>query len=285
MSARPGPGITDSVPGLLWRDTIGNVPYVTTKDGAKLAIQVSGDGYPLVLLPGQSNNHHWWDCVRPDFADRYRTITFDYRGTGDSDKPDEPYTTRGFVRDLLAVLDELGVERAHVYGASMGGKVAQWLAVDHPERVAGLVLGCTSSGGAQAVERSREVRRLLAQRGVAAKRALLELMYTPQWLAEHPGPHRTIGDRGMPAHARRHHFAASTTHDSWEALPGITAPTLVIHGADDVFNPAANAPLLAARIPGARLHLIPGARHAYFEEFREVSSRVVLDFLAEVPLS
>lgn len=262
---------------------MGDVPFATTKDGVKLSYQVSGDGYPLMLLPGQSNDHHWWDGVRSDFEDSYRTITFDYRGTGDSDKPDEPYTTRGFALDALAVLDELGVERAHVYGTSMGGRVAQWLAADHPERLAALVLGCTSPGGAHGVERSQEVRRSLAQRDrAAARRALLELMYTPEWLATHPGPYRTIGDRGMPAHARRHHFAASAHHDSWDALPGIVAPTLVIHGADDVFNPAANAPLLAGRIPGARLHLIPGARHAYFEEFREVAGRVVADFLAGV---
>jgi pimeloyl-ACP methyl ester carboxylesterase len=84
----------------------------------------------------------------------------------------------------------------------------------------------------------------------------------------------------MPPHARRRHFAASAAHDAWDALPAITAPTLVVHGADDRFNPAANAPLLAERIPGARLHLIPGARHAYFEEFRATASPLVLDFLS-----
>ncbi len=252
------------------------------KDGVKLAYQVSGEGFPLVLLSGQANNHHWWDSVRADFAALYRTITFDYRGTGDSDTPDEPYTTRGFALDVLAVLDALGVERAHVYGTSMGGRVAQWLAADHPERVAALVLGCTSPGGAHGVERSRDVRRALAQPDrAAAERALLELMYTPEWLAAHPGPYHTTGDPGMPAHARRRHFAASAGHDAWDALPRIAAPTLVIHGADDVFNPATNAPLLAGRIPGARPHLIPGARHAYFEEFREVATPAVLDFLNE----
>ncbi|GAA2929055.1 hypothetical protein GCM10020221_26090 [Streptomyces thioluteus] len=72
---------------------------------------------------------------------------------------------------------------------------------------------------------------------------------------------------------------ASREHDAWDALPGITAPTLVLHGTDDVFNPAANAPLLAERIPGAGLRMIPGARHAYFDEFRAVAGPLVLDFL------
>ncbi|MEO3875250.1 alpha/beta fold hydrolase [Nonomuraea sp. B12E4] len=261
------------------------MPYATTPGGVKLSYQVRGDGPPLVLLPGQANDHRWWDPVRADFDAAYRTITFDYRGTGESDKPDEPYTTRGFATDVLVVLDELGIDRARVYGTSMGGRVAQWLAADHPGRVTALVLGCSSPGGAHGIERDNGVRRSLAQPDrAAAERALLELMYTPGWLATHPGPYHTIGDPGMPAHARRRHLAASAGHDAWDALPSIAAPTLVVHGTDDVFNPAANAPLLAGRVPGAELRLIEGARHAYFEEFREVASPLVLDFLAGAAL-
>lgn len=257
-----------------------DMPFATAVDGVKLSYQVRGGGQPLVLLQGQANEHRWWDPVRPDFEREFRTVTFDYRGTGGSDKPDEPYTTRGFAADVLAVLDELGVEKAHVYGTSMGGRVAQWLAADHPERVGSLVLGCSSPGGVHGLERDNDVRRSLAQPDrAAAERALLELMYTPAWLATHPGPHHTVGDPAMPAYARRRHLAASAGHDSWAALPSIAAPTLVVHGTDDVFNPAANAPLLAGRIPGAELRMIDGARHAYFEEFREVASPLVLDFL------
>ncbi len=110
-------------------------------------------------------------------------------------------------------------------------------------------------------------------------------MYTPAWLAEqeraHPGREfHTLGDPTMPAHARRRHLRASARHDAWDALPRITAPTLVVHGTDDAFNPAANAPLLAARIPDARTFLVPGARHAYFEEFADVATPAVLAFLA-----
>ena len=108
-------------------------------------------------------------------------------------------------------------------------------------------------------------------------------MYTPAWLATHSGPYNTIGDRDMPPHARRGHFTARKEHDGWDALAKITAPTLVVHGADDVFNPAANAPLIAERVPDARLHVIPGARHAYFEEFRDVAGPLVLDFLTRTP--
>ncbi|AEW99668.1 alpha/beta fold hydrolase [Streptantibioticus cattleyicolor] len=258
--------------------------YTTTHDGVRIAYDVQGDGAStLVLLAGQANSHRWWDGVRDDFHGVRRTVALDYRGTGESDKPDTPYSTEVFARDVIAVLDALGVDRADVYGTSMGGRVAQQLAARHPDRVGALVLGCTSPGGPHGVERGDDVRKSLARPQPQARRALLELMYTPDWLATRPGPYHTLGDPGMPAHARRRHLAASDRHDTWDLLPGITAPTLVLHGSDDLLNPTANALLLAHRIPGARLHLIPGARHAYFEEFRSVASPLVLDFLATVP--
>ncbi len=117
------------------------------------------------------------------------------------------------------------------------------LAAAYPERVRALVLGCTSPGGPFAVERGNDVRRSLAQGTPAEiRRALIDLMYTPEWTARHPGPYATLGDRAMPGFARRRHLLASNGHDAWEALPSITARTLVVHGTADRFNPAANAP-------------------------------------------
>ncbi|QUH06224.1 alpha/beta fold hydrolase [Saccharopolyspora erythraea] len=250
-------------------------------DGTALAHQRQGSGYPLVLLAGQANNHHWWDGVREDFDAEHSTITMDYRGTGDSGKPDEHYSTQGFAEDVIAVLDDLGVDRADVYGTSMGGRVAQWVAARHPERVRRLVLGCTSPGGPRAVERDGAVRRALAQSDPAAARgALLELMFAPDWLAEHPGPHPVLGDPDMPPHARRRHLVASNEHDAWDVLPLITAPTLILHGDEDRLTPPDNAALLASRIPDARVHLLAGARHAYFHERRREAGALVADFLA-----
>jgi pimeloyl-ACP methyl ester carboxylesterase len=258
------------------------VPHALASDGARIAYQTDGTGPPLLLLAGQANNHHWWDLVRADFAATHEVITLDYRGTGASDAPTSGYSTPGFAEDALAVLDALGLSRVAVYGTSMGGRVAQWLAAHHPDRVRRLVLGCTSPGGRHAVERDAQVRRALAQQDAAAARqALLELMYTPAWLSTHPGPYTTLGDPDMPAHARRRHFTASANHDAWDVLPQITAPTLVVHGTDDIFNPAANAPLLTERIPRAHMALIDGARHAYFDEFRAVASPLVMEFLAD----
>ena len=254
--------------------------HAVARDGTRIAHQASGAGAPLLLLAGQTGSHRWWTRVRGDFDAFRRVVTLDYRGTGDSDAPPGPYRTQGFADDAVAVLDDLGVERADVYGTSMGGRVAQWLAVRYPERVRRLVLGCTSPGGPHAVERSAAVRRALADPDpAAARRALLDLMYTPEWLARHPEPYWTLGDPGMPRHARREHLRASNGHDAWDALPRITAPTLVLHGDADELNPTANAPLLVERIPGARLVLFPGARHAYFEESRAAAGAAVREFV------
>ncbi|WP_031468104.1 alpha/beta fold hydrolase [Sciscionella sediminilitoris] len=256
------------------------MPYALASDQTAIHYQVHGEGAPtLLLLAGQANSRHWWDPVLEDFSAVFRTVTLDYRGTGCSAKPDtDSYSTRGFAEDVRAVLDHLGAARAHVYGTSMGGRVAQWFAVDHPDRLDRLVLGCTSPGDAHGVPRDPAITEQLTRPG-----GLAELMYSPDWLATHPGPHSTLGDPGMPGYARRRHRFASARHDSWAVLDQIAAPTLILHGTEDVFNPAANAKLLAERIPRARLELIEGARHAYFEEFRARASRLVLDFLAESP--
>ncbi|GAA1609399.1 alpha/beta hydrolase [Kribbella sancticallisti] len=253
--------------------------HARSTDGTRIAYQVEGDGPPLLLLAGQANTHHWWDAVRGDFIGR-RTITLDWRGTGDSDRPDVVYSTPGFAEDVVAVLDAAGIESADVYGTSMGGRVAQWLAIRFPERVRGLVLGCTSPGKAHGFERSQEIRRALAQADQAGRdRILLDLMYTPQWLATHPGPYDVLGDATMATYARGRHLVASNSHEAWEELPQIKAPTLILHGSDDVFSPAANAEVLAGRIPTAQVHVIAGARHAYFHEFQATASPLVSDFL------
>ncbi|MFD0395299.1 alpha/beta fold hydrolase [Streptomyces nogalater] len=227
----------------------------------------------------QANNHHWWDAVRADFHPARSTLTLDYRGTGASDKPDTPYSTELFARDVIAVLDELGIDRADVYGTSMGGRVAQQLAARHPDRVGALVLGCTSPGGPHGVERGDDVRRALARSGPGATRqALLELMYTPG--GSPPTPFRTTPSETPPCPPTP---GATTAWPATGTTPGTScrrsAHPLVVHGTDDLLNPTANAPLLADRIPGARLHLVPHARHAYFEEFRARTGPLVLDFL------
>jgi pimeloyl-ACP methyl ester carboxylesterase len=258
---------------------------VARPDDTRLAVQVTGpaDGPALLLLPGQANSHHWWDGLRDDFDDRFRCVTFDYRGTGATratESLDTPWSTPSFAEDAVAVLDHLGLDEVAVYGTSMGGRVAQVLAGHHPGRVRALALACTSPGGPHAHERGIDARRTLADPDPRARtRALLDLMYTPAWHAQGVRSH-LLGDPTMSPTATRLHLRVSARHDAWDLLPAITARTLVLHATDDLMSPVANAGLIASRIPGAQLAEL-GGRHGFFDEFRDEVSPRVAAFLAD----
>ncbi|UVI37964.1 alpha/beta fold hydrolase [Brevibacterium spongiae] len=256
---------------------------ISTHDGFPLTVQVSGpdDAPALLLLQGQSNSHEWWDELRGDFSSQFRTITFDYRGTGGSRGELGELSTASFAADAAEVLDHLGVDRTAVYGTSMGGRIAQMLAVDFPERVSALVLGCTTPGGPHSVKRPREVGQNLARlRGEEHTRYLFDLFYTPAWTVSAKYS-KLLGDDTMMAAESAAHLRISAGHNAWDRLPEISAPTLVIHGDDDRMNPVDNAHLLHERIPGSQLLILPEGRHGFFEEFAEVVTPAVLRFLTE----
>jgi pimeloyl-ACP methyl ester carboxylesterase len=253
---------------------------VTTPDGFPLAVQVSGTGPAVLLLAGQANAHTWWDGVRPAVETRHTVVTFDYRGTGASRGPVDAWSTPSFADDAALVVTSLGRGPLAVYGTSMGGRVAQWLAIAHPHLVTRLVLACTSPGGPHAVERGRDVRRALADPDAARRlEAMRRLFYTDAWPGV-PAESHLFGDPTMTGEERQAHLRASARHDAWARLPEITAPTLVIHGTDDVMVPTANAAEIADRVPGAQLRLFPGGRHGFFEELADDVDPVVEDFLA-----
>lgn len=260
-------------------------------DGTAIAYEVHGSGEPLLLVAGQASDQGMWQPVLEDFAARHTAIVWDHRGTGASDKPKSPpYSTQGFAADAIALLDHLGIPKAHAYGISMGGRIVQWLGISHPDRVGALVLGATTPGNAHGVARAADVDGRMAQRPEDPEDLLrfwADVLVSPAYQRAHPEYLDRMREQlahPIPGYAQRMHYLASEDHNAWDRLPEITAPTLVIHGDEDLVNMTANAPLLADRIPGARLHLVKGGRHGYFVEFRDESSAVVLDFLAAHPL-
>lgn len=276
---------------------------ITADDGFPLAMQVAGPSSApaLFLLQGQANSHSWWDGLREAFETDFRTITIDYRGTGGSRElestqrtgpgneanetvtdPTGEWSTTRFARDAIAALDHLGIERAAVYGTSMGGRIAQMLALDFPERVSALVLGCTSPGGPHAVKRPREVGQTLARlSGDERVKYLHSLFYTPDWPCG-PKDSNLLGDPTMSTAESAAHLRISAKHNAWDRLPEIVAPTLITHGSEDRMNPVENATLLASRIPHSRLLIHPEGRHGFFEEYAEVVNTGIRDFLSEV---
>lgn len=249
-----------------------------------------GDGEPLLFITGFTISCAVFEPVIPAYAKRFECIMYDNRGSGRSSAPLWPTSIPELAGDAVGLLDELGVRSAHVYGLSMGGMVAQELAIRFPERVRGLVLGCSTPGGPRA---SRPGPRALWGLGSGAVGALRQpgrpwlgaLVFSPEFRREHPGEVRrllTHFHRHLPKpHSAAWHWWASVYHDTVSRLDRIEAPTLVMHGERDRMAPLANARMLADRIPDARVALVPGAGHAYLLESPDVSFELMTDWLDE----
>ncbi|WP_409484017.1 alpha/beta fold hydrolase [Arsenicicoccus dermatophilus] len=256
---------------------------IALPDGSHLAVDRTGAGEPVLLVPGMSQDHRLWGPLVRELAGRVETLALDQRGTGDSDDMDrrDPPTMGSFADDAAALLDLLEVPRVHVVGHSMGGRIAQWLAVNHPARVASLTLLCTSPGDRMGAPRDEAVDATLA-RCDPLEMALLN--YTPAWLGAHHDVVEEVDAATTTRSAQRGlHFRASHGHDSWDSLPRITAPTVVVHGDADRINPVRNAELLAARIPGAELVVLRGARHGLPVQHAAEVAEIVLGQVARHP--
>src|SRR5262245_69054 len=189
------------------------MPFASAPDGARIYYETQGHGEPLLLVMGRGSDHYGWGPIASDLAPRWQVIIYDQRGTGQSDKPHSPpYTLQGFARDALAVLDDLGIRRAHVYGISMGGRIAQWLGIDAPARVGALVLGCTTPGDAHGVARSPA-----ATAAMASGQGAQPLMFSFLWMVTHLPLLASLSQGGLqPAYAAQLHRQASEAHDAWD---------------------------------------------------------------------
>jgi 3-oxoadipate enol-lactonase len=258
-------------------------------NGARLYYGVYGEGEPLLLIMGLGANHLSWTAQIPIYSREFQVIVFDNRGTGQSDFPaGVDYTIPLLADDAAALLEFLGIDAAHVYGVSMGGMIAQELALRHPEKVRSLILGATSPGGPHAIAPDPQALQGLLDQGAAVDRAvnpaLLEILFSPSYLAEQGSEllekfQRLADYPATSPEAYAAQLRAAARHDTYDRLPDIAAPTLVLHGTDDPLLPVGNAHILAERIPGAKLVLFEGARHAYILEKQSEADAAVLDFL------
>jgi pimeloyl-ACP methyl ester carboxylesterase len=259
---------------------------ITTNQGAKIYWDEQGSGDPLLLIMGLGYPSNAWYRTRPALSGKYRTIALDNRGVGQSDMPSGPYPIPLMASDAAAVLDAAGVERAHVFGISMGGMIAQEFALQYPKRVRSLVLGCTAPGGPLAVRAEPEATQMLMARGAMtqeeAAQAALPFIYDPAT------PKRLIDEDlaiRRPWFPRQEAYTAQLqgilAWESYSRLGQIAAPTLVIHGESDRLVPAGNGKLIAENIPGAKLVMLSKASHIFTTDQPEAAQRAVLGFLAE----
>jgi 3-oxoadipate enol-lactonase len=248
----------------------------------KIAWEEQGSGAPLLLIQGLGYGRWSWAPIVPALAERYRVLWFDNRGIGDSDKPEGPYTAKLMAADALQVLDEAGIERAHVLGASLGGMIAQEVAALAPERVDKLVLCCTTPGGEATVPMPDVTVRLFTEAPslapeVALRRfvenalaadasaELIQELYDLR-VANPPDP------AGWQAQA-----AAGLGFTGVEGTIG--APTLIVTGTEDNVVDPQNSDVLAERIPGAEVQRIENAGHLFFWEQPDAFVRIISEFL------
>jgi 3-oxoadipate enol-lactonase len=252
--------------------------------GARIYWDEQGSGEPLLLIMGLSYPSYMWHRSRPVFRKSYRTIAFDNRGVGQSDVPPGVYSIALMASDAAAVLDAAGIESAHVFGASMGGMIAQEFALQYPRRVRSLVLGSTAAGGPHAVQAQPEALEALLRRDVTpeqSKEAIIPFIYDPATPRERIDEDMVIRMKWYPT--PEGYMGQLQGIFGWEAssrLAQITAPTLVIHGESDRLVPPANAGLIAERIPGAKLVLIRHASHIFTTDQPAAAHHAILEFLA-----
>jgi pimeloyl-ACP methyl ester carboxylesterase len=266
------------------------MPHATI-DGVRIHYTEAGEGDPLLLIMGFGMPGDAWLGSLP-FLGGFRAVYYDNRGTGQSDKPGGPYTIERMADDAAGLLDHLGIARAHVYGISMGGMIAQELALRHPDKVRSLVLGCTMCGGTQSkmaepqvIETLIDVMSNMGKPDPATwVERQLPLLFTADWVAANPGIRDMLTMMvpllpPTPPETAQHAIAGIYNWGTYDRLPQIEAPTLVIHGDHDVLIPVENATILAERIPGAKLHVIKGAGHGYPAQDPVAVHQTVTDFL------
>jgi pimeloyl-ACP methyl ester carboxylesterase len=232
-----------------------------------------GEGPAVLLVAGQGMTVDGWWATIPVLARSLRVIAFDNRDTGRSSRSAWPYSVAQMAHDAVAVLDAAGEQHAHVYGISLGSLVAQEVALRHPDRVEALVLGASSAGGFAAYKPSPSsfAQTFLIRAGAMGpeEAAWAAVPYTYGDKTRRSHPERIVADIAHRVSsppeplAYLHQAVAVAAHDAYERLNRMAAPTLVVHGEQDVFVPPANALVLAERIPGAQLRLWPDAGHMY----------------------
>jgi 3-oxoadipate enol-lactonase len=250
----------------------------------ELAFELLGDGPPLLLIQGLGYGGRGWGPTLDLLAEDFTVAAFDNRGFGASDVPAGPYSVGELAEDARAVLDAAGFERPHVVGASLGGMVAQELALAHPERVEKLVLVSTTPGGLGAYPMPAQTVSLMLEAptmppDVAVRRFVENALGdgAPEELVERIVAYRKANPPDLGGWQSQ--AAAGALHDALDRVGQITAPTLVIHGTEDVVVDPRNADLLADRIPGARLELLPGSGHLPFWQEPERLARLIKEFL------
>ena len=264
---------------------------ILKRDDVDLYYEVTGEGRPFVFLSETACDGEVWKMYpAPEFSRDHRCIAFDYRGTGRSGKPSIPYTTDMFADDVAAVMDHAGAGDAIVCGHSMGGRVAQLLALDHPGKVGKLILASTGASFPHTKGIPLKLATEMVEKGYEryVRESSVAVGFTDAFAKRHPERVQRYLDVRManpcPPEFYLRHVIARQQHDTSRRLGDIAVPTLVLVGEDDRsvtsdMDHRTSADILAKGIPGARLVVLPGERHSYFFANPDAAHKAIRDFL------
>ena len=265
---------------------------VWTHDRVKIHYWVRGSRDPLILIMGFSGSGRaWGEPFLERLEQSLQLIVIDNRGTGLSDKPDRDWTLLDMAADAVSVLDDLKIAKAHVMGVSMGGMIAQELAINFADRVNRLILGCTNCGTPNSIQVAPEIAQQLIPSPDLSPReqslAALSVACAPAFFNSEKGRvfvESMIEEQGKyaitPLHTFQHQMSAIAQFDSFERVGQIRNPTLVLTGDTDALIPWQNSEILQKQIGGAKLTLLKGLGHMFFWEDPTASAKVVIDFLS-----
>lgn len=250
--------------------------------------EIQGRGEPLLLIMGYAGSGFMWgeEFLHP-LSRHFEVIYFDNRGTGLTDKSDAEYTIPLMAEDAAGLLDYLNFPDTSVFGISMGGMIAQELALRHTQRINRLILGCTFCGGPQATQPSPEVvEKLIVPPEMPpeeAVRRVWPVIFSPGFVERRGDFLDRMTERALahrtPPYVMAQQMNAIQSFNTYERLGQITAPTLVVTGDGDILVPPANSNILAEKIPGARLEIVKGVGHGLFWEAPEDVVSIIREFL------
>ena len=269
------------------------MPYVKAKDGIDIYYEVSGRGTPFLFLSETACDGAVWNLYQvPEFARDHQAVIFDYRGTGLSGKPSIKYSTEMFADDAATILDHLGLEGAVVCGHSMGGRVAQLLALDHPRKVSKLILA--SSGAAHPGDRGIPLRIAKEMVEMGYEKYVREHTILVGWTEIYARNHMNLIEKYLqvrmaklcPVEFYFRHVLARQEHDTSRRLKDIKVPTLIVVATMIILLSAtcrtAAALIFSPRgIPNSKLVVLPGERHSYFYTEPENVHGMIREFLKE----
>jgi len=263
------------------------MPTTTTSDGVTLNYERHGDaGDPMLLVMGLGSPLDFWEFQTPVLARTHRVCVYDNRGVGKSDKPAGPYDVRTLARDAVVVMDACGFGRAHIVGLSMGGMIAQELAIRHSDRVGALVLAATYAKPDERVKQTVSTGSI-DPKSVEPKqmfKMMMSLVLSAEFMVREREWLRSSRDRMLPnfsVEGFMAQMAAVLAHDATAELHQIEAPTLVLKPAADMLIPPRCSDVLAAAIPGAQLATFEHASHGFNVEQADKFNRAVLDFVSQ----